>query len=54
MEVTGVGFRVEETEVVVDFKVEVVATMIETIGISIVHRNQLLRKNKRNPFQIRR
>jgi hypothetical protein len=29
-EVTGAGFRVVETEVVVDFKVEVVATVIET------------------------
>jgi hypothetical protein len=35
-EVTGAGFRVEETEVVVDFKVEVVVMGIETTEISIV------------------
>jgi hypothetical protein len=53
-EVTRAGFRVVETEVVVDFKVEVVAIVIETTGTSTIKQNQYLRKNRRNPFQIRR
>ena len=54
-EVTRARFRTVETEVVVYFKVEVVAMVIETTGTSTARLNQYLRKNKRrNRSQTRR
>jgi hypothetical protein len=53
--VIGAGFCAVETKVAVDFKAEVVVTVIETTGTNTVRTSKCLRKNRRrNPTPIRR